>query len=48
MNQAFIAQAKELARQMKQARKSGDIIKASRLEKAIHLLNSYGQSKSSE
>ena len=45
--QSQVAQVRELARQMKQARKNGDNKRASKLEFTIHIINatmqSYGQ-----
>ena len=47
MNQLYIAQARELARQMKQARREGMLDTAQKLEQTINILNSYGQRRNS-
>lgn len=44
MNPLVLAQVQELARQMKEARRSGELARASKLEQTISVLNSYGQS----
>lgn len=48
MNPVLIAQARELARQMKQARQEGRLDIAKKLEQTISILNRYGQSRNSE
>lgn len=48
MNQLYIAQARELARQMKQSRKNGKLDIALKLEQTISILNKYGQSRNSK
>ena len=48
MNPLYIAQARELSRQMRQARKSGKMDIALKLEQTISILNSYGQSRNRE